>query len=49
MFHEWSLNWQGTNCCGAWDAAAKLAFHEAGATELLMELGYETDPDLWWQ
>lgn len=48
MFHEWSLNRQGSSWREAWDAAAKRAFHETGATELLMELGYETDPD-WWR
>ncbi len=29
-------------------AKARRAFHETGATELLIELGYETDP-LWWK
>jgi len=48
MFREWSLNRQGSSWREAWDAAAKRAFHETGATELLMELGYETDPD-WWR
>ena len=48
MFHDWSLNRQGSSWRATWDAAAKRAFHETGATELLMELGYETDPD-WWR
>ncbi len=48
MFHEWSLNRQGSSWREAWDAAAKRAFHETGATELLIEFGYETDPD-WWR
>lgn len=48
MFHEWSLNRQGSSWRQAWDAAAKRAFHETGATELLMEFGYETNPD-WWR
>lgn len=48
MFHEWSLNRQSSNWREAWDATAKRAFHETGATELLIELGFETDPD-WWR
>ena len=48
MFHEWSLNRKGSSWREAWDAAAKQAFHETGATEALIELGFETDPD-WWR
>jgi Sulfotransferase domain len=48
MFHEWSLNRQGSSWRETWDGAAKRAFHETGATELLIELGFETDPD-WWR
>lgn len=45
MFYEWSLNRKGSNWRQTWDKAAKRAFHETGATELLMG---ETDPD-WWR
>jgi hypothetical protein len=48
MFHAWSLNRQGSSWRETWDAAAKRAFHETGATELLIELGFESDPD-WWR
>ena len=48
MFYEWSLNRKGSNWRETWDQAAKRAFHETGATEALMELGYETEPN-WWR
>ena len=48
MFYEWSLNRKGSSWREAWDSAAKRAFHETGATEALIEFGYETDPD-WWR
>ena len=48
MFHVWSLNRRSSSWREAWNAAAKRAFHETGATELLIEFGYETDPD-WWR
>lgn len=48
MYYEWSRARGGSSWRESWDAAAKRAFHETGATELLMELGYETDPD-WWR
>ena len=47
-FHEWSLNRGESNWTQAFDLAAKKAFHESGATEILMELGFEDDPD-WWK
>jgi sulfotransferase family protein len=48
MFHEWSLNRQGSSWRETWDSAAKQAFHETGATDWLIELGFESDPD-WWR
>ncbi len=48
MFYEWSQNRQGSSWRDAWDSAAKKAFHETGATEFLIEFGFETDPD-WWR
>ena len=48
MFYEWSLNRKGSNWREAWDQAAKRAFHDTGATDALIALGYETDPD-WWR
>ena len=48
MFYEWSLNRKGSNWREAWDQTAKRAFHETGATDALIALGYETDPD-WWR
>ena len=48
LFYEWSQNRQGSHWHAAWDMAAKQAFHETGATEFLLEYGFETDPD-WWK
>jgi Sulfotransferase domain len=48
MFYEWSLNRKGSSWRAGWDRAAKRAFHETGATDALIALGYETDPD-WWR
>ena len=48
MFYEWSLSRGHSNWTKGWHRAAKQAFHETGATELLIELGYETDAD-WWK
>ena len=48
MFHAWSLNRHGSSWREAWDSAAKQAFHETGATEFLIEFGFESDPD-WWR
>ncbi len=48
MFYEWSRNRKGSSWQQVWDTRAKRAFHETGATESLIELGYETDPE-WWR
>lgn len=48
LFYEWSENRQGSSWRQSWDRDAKKAFHETGATQFLMEYGYETDPD-WWR
>jgi sulfotransferase family protein len=48
MFYQWSLNRKGSNWQQSWDRAARRAFHETGATDALIALGYESDPD-WWR
>jgi len=48
LFYEWSQNRQGSSWRQSWDKAAKKAFHDTGATEFLIEYGYETDPQ-WWR
>ena len=48
MFYDWSLNRKGSSWRLSWDKAAKRAFHETGATEALIALGYETDCN-WWR
>lgn len=48
MFYEWSKNRKGSSWRQSWDAEAKKAFHDTGATDFLIEYGYETDPD-WWR
>ena len=48
MFCEWSQNRTGSSWRQSWDAAAKKAFHESGATDYLIEFGYETDAN-WWR
>ena len=48
LFYAWSRSRGKSNWRQSWDDDAKRAFHETGATELLMELGYESDKD-WWK
>lgn len=48
LFFEWSRARGKSTWRESWDGDAKRAFHETGATELLIELGYETDED-WWK
>ena len=48
LFSVWSQNRHVSHWKAAWDAAAKAAFHETGATKFLLKYGYETDPD-WWR
>jgi len=48
MFEAWQKNRGKSNWRDSFDRPAALAFHETGATEMLMELGYETDPE-WWK
>jgi len=48
LFYEWSQARKGSSWRQSWDAEAKKAFHETGATDFLIEYGYETDPD-WWR
>jgi len=46
--HVWSRNRTRSNWRASFDARAARVFHEMGGTELLLELGYETDRD-WWR
>lgn len=48
MFSNWLKDRTASSWRQSWDAAARKAFHETGATEMLMELGYESDPN-WWR
>ncbi len=48
MFYEWSKTRTKSSWQQSWDSRAKKAFHETGATELLLKLGYETDEN-WWK
>lgn len=48
MFYDWSRNRGGTNWRTTWTPEAKRAFHDTGATDYLIEFGYETDPQ-WWR
>lgn len=47
LFYDWSLNRKGSTWSQTWDSKARKAFHETGATDFLIEYGYEKDP-LWW-
>jgi hypothetical protein len=48
IFFGWHQSRGGNYWQTAFTPAAKRAFHETGATELLLELGYETDSN-WWK
>lgn len=48
LYEEWSKNRKGSTWRQSWDSAAKRAFHETGATDFLIEHGFEDDP-LWWR
>ncbi|MEW5963642.1 MAG: sulfotransferase domain-containing protein [Pseudomonadota bacterium] len=48
MFEAWQQSRGKSNWRASFDRAAAKAFHNTGATEMLIELGYETDPD-WWK
>ena len=48
IFYAWSRNRQNSNWRTVFDAEARRAFHETGATEFLMRFGFETDED-WWK
>lgn len=48
MYHEWSNNRQSSSWRTTWTCDAKRAFHETGATESLIEFGFENDPN-WWK
>ncbi|MEQ1577760.1 MAG: hypothetical protein ABL894_08910 [Hyphomicrobium sp.] len=48
MFEAWQKSRGKSNWRQSFDRAAAQAFHDTGATELLLELGYETDSN-WWK
>ncbi len=48
MFHAWSKNRKASNWRSTMDAAARKRFHETGATEFLIEYGFEDDEN-WWR
>lgn len=48
LFFEWSKNRGGSTWRASWDAAARKRFHETGATDYLIEYGYESD-EKWWK
>ena len=48
MFEAWQNSRGKSNWHQSFDREAAKAFHATGATEMLIELGYETDPN-WWK
>jgi hypothetical protein len=48
MFEAWQQSRGKSNWRASFDRAAAKAFHDTGGTEMLIELGYESDPD-WWK
>ena len=48
MFEAWQKSRGKSNWRQSFDRPAAKAFHDTGATEMLLELGYETDRD-WWK
>jgi hypothetical protein len=46
--HDWSIGGETIDWQRAFDAPARLRFHELGGTEALIRLGYETDEG-WWR
>ena len=48
LYYEWSMNRKGSHWSQSWDEKAAKAFHETGATEYLIEFGFETDSQ-WWK
>lgn len=48
LFFDWSTQRTKSSWRQSWDAEARKAFHETGATEHLIAFGYETDPH-WWK
>lgn len=45
LYYAWSKNRAGSSWRETMDAEARRRFHEIGATEILIELGYESDPN----
>jgi len=48
LYYSWSRNRTGSSWRESLDARARREFHKLGATPLLLEYGFETDPD-WWR
>ncbi len=48
LFAEWSKNRGSSSWQSVWTKPAGEVFHEMGGTDLLIEMGYETDQD-WWK
>lgn len=48
MFEAWQQSRGKSNWRASFDRAAAKAFHDTGGTEMLIELGYETDAE-WWK
>jgi hypothetical protein len=46
--HDWSIGGETIDWRRAFDARARLRFHDLGGTEALIRLGYESDED-WWR
>lgn len=48
LYYAWSKNRKTSNWRTSWSQEAKRVFHETGATESLIEFGFEKDAD-WWR
>jgi hypothetical protein len=48
LFKTWNQHRGESNWRTVFGPAARKVFHDQGGTELLMQFGYETDPD-WWR
>lgn len=48
LYYAWSRNRNGSSWRESLGGRARRAFHELDATPLLLDYGFETDPD-WWR
>ena len=48
LFDTWSKHRGGSNWQSVFNAPARKIFHQLGGTEMLLQFGYEVDPD-WWR